>query len=31
MVYMTPGDLGWKNYVDSWIEREFKKRADGKE
>ena len=23
MVYMTPSDLGWKPYVDSWIHREF--------
>jgi dynein heavy chain len=21
MVYMTPGDLGWKPYVDSWVLR----------
>jgi len=24
MVYLTPEDLGWRPYVKSWIEREFK-------
>ena len=23
VVYLTPGDLGWKPYVESWVDREF--------